>query len=102
MRRAASAAFLAAILSILSVTGIAALGFGNGLTHYPATPARPHVALGPVGVLVRPLDELEPAASLAETARARYGRVDALADVRTAPLPWSQGALVTATAVRWR
>jgi hypothetical protein len=102
MRRTASAALLAAALSTLSVSGIAALGFGWGTPQYPGEPTRAHVDLGTVGVLARPRDELAPAASLAETARAAFGEVDALVEVRAEPLPWGEGALITARAVRWR
>lgn len=102
MHRSISVAFIAAVLSILSVSGIAALGFRGGTPHYPGTPTRAHVALGSVGVLVGAPGDVAPAATLAETARARFGEVDALADIRATPLPSGGGSLVTATALRWR
>lgn len=100
MRSAALAAAFAVILSGWSVGSLAKSG--GRTAHYPATPVRPHVALGSVRVLavpVRPAEER--AVPIAEAARVRYGAVDALANVRLEPLPSGQ-ALVSGTALRWR
>jgi hypothetical protein len=67
---------------------------------YEAVPARPHLALGTVRILAVPEEDAEPV-TLAEAAEALYGRVDALANVRAEPLPYADGALLTALAVRW-
>ncbi len=92
---------LAALVAFaLSATVLAALSAGRGVPHFPATPARAHVILGPVQTLAAPGPDT-PATPLADAARARYGRIDALAQVRTAPLPWSDAALVTGVAIRW-
>jgi hypothetical protein len=99
MRRAPLAAAMAVAVSSAAFAAFAPDG---GLGHYPAAPARPHVALGPVQTLVRaPAGSEDAATPLAEAARARYGRVDAIAGVRTAPLPFADAALATGTAVRW-
>ena len=95
MRIATVAASLAVLIS---ATGIAAVSADRSVPHYPATPARAHSALGPVQILAAPQEE---PATLAEAARARYGDFDALTQVRTTPLPWSDQALVTGTAIRW-
>ncbi len=97
MRIAPLAALVAAALS---ATGLAALTVGRGVSHFPATPARAHQAIGPVTVLARPGAD-EPAMPLAEAARDRYGRIDALAQVRAMPLPWSDAALISGIALRW-
>jgi len=95
MRRAP----IIAILTIaLSGTGLAALTLDRGTPHFPATPARAHVALGPIAV-VTPGNGERPA--LAAAARDRYGRIDGLAAVRRVPLPASDHGMVTATAIRW-
>ncbi len=100
MRIAALAASLAVALS---ATGLAALtsGRGGGVDHYPAVPTRAHIAVGPIQTLVETRDDAEPNISLAAAARARYDRIDALAQVRTEPLPWGDGALLTGIAIRW-
>jgi len=101
MRTAPLAAALAAALSVLSVAAVAGLGHWTGPALFAGTPVRPHIALGPVAVLARP-DPDVPATPLAEAARARYGQVDALADVRVEPLPWSDAALISGIALRWQ
>jgi hypothetical protein len=97
-----TAPLAAAMAVAVSAAALAAVLPAGGLPYYPAAPARPHAVLGPVQALVRlPAAAEEPPATLAEAARARYGRVDALRDVRAAPLPFADAALVTGTAVRW-
>lgn len=98
-------ALAAACAVILSGAGLGALARGAvaGLPLFPATPARAHVALGPVRVLARPVRPGEEVAMpIAEAARARYGRVDGLSRVRVEPLPGGQGGLVAGVAIRWR
>ena len=85
---------------ILSASGLAAVTIGRSAPHFSGAPVRAHTALGPVRVLARAEGDSVPV-PLAVAARARYGRVDALAQVRRAPLPWSDTALVTGIAVRW-
>ena len=94
-----TAPFAAAFVVALCATGLAALTTGGGAAHFPGFPARAHQTLGPVAVLARPGPDAP--VPLAEAARARYGRIDALARVRTEPLPWSDGALISGIAVRW-
>jgi hypothetical protein len=99
MRRAPLAAGMAVALSSAA---FAALAPDGGPRHYPGAPARPHVTLGPVQTLARaPAGSEDPAIPLAEAARARYGRIDAVAHVRSAPLPFGDAALATGVAVRW-
>ncbi len=99
-----TALFAAGMAMILSATGLAAftttLARAPDAPRFAHTPVRAHVALGPVRALARP-DREAGDPDLDEAAQARYGRVDALANVRTEPLPWSGAALVTATAIRW-
>ncbi len=98
MRTAPLAAGLAVVLCVSALAALAPLG---GVPHYSGTPARGHVAFGPVAVLARPEPHAAAATPLAEAARARYGRIDGLARVRTEPLPFGDGAFVTGVAVRW-
>lgn len=105
MRHVALAAACAVILSGAGLGAIArgAVAGGSGLPHFPATPARAHVALGPVQVLARPVRPGEEVATpIAEAARARYGRIDGLSRVRVKPLPGGEGGLVAGVAIRWR
>jgi hypothetical protein len=94
-------ALLAATLAVaLTSAGFAALAPGDGVPQFPATPARTHQTLGPVSVLTHAGPEAE-ANPLAEAARARYGRIDGLARVRTEALPGADCALTTGVAIRW-
>jgi hypothetical protein len=102
MRHMRHASLAAAVAVVLSGAGLGAMTRGGGLPQFPATPARAHVALGEVRVLARPIHEEEPATPIAEAARARYGRVDALVSVRAEPLPGTEGGLVAGVAIRWR
>jgi len=96
-------ALAAALAVAVSSAGVAGLVPSRGVLHYADVPVRPHVALGPVQALARPeADALHPAPSLAEAARARYGRVDAIAGVRAAALPAGEGAVLTGAAIRWK
>lgn len=82
----------------LSATGLAAITLDRGMPQYGAVPARSHVALGPVAVLAPTHADAIP---LAHAARARYGRVDGLAQVHLAPLPGSDRGMIVGTAIRW-
>lgn len=97
MRTEALAATLAAVLC---ATAYAAVTSTSGVHHYPGFPTRGHAILGPVQTLVTTDDDMAPP-TLADAARARYGQVDGLALVRTAPLPFGDGALYTGAAFRW-
>ncbi|MBP7242863.1 hypothetical protein [Amaricoccus sp.] len=98
------AALVAAVAVLLSGAGLGAMTRSGGIGHFPGTPVRAHVVLGPVLVLAHPVHPLEEAATpVAVAARARYGALDALARVRTEPLPGGAGGgLVSAVAIRWR
>ncbi len=96
MKAAVSAAATAAAFAVV----LAVTHAPHSAPLFPETPARPHTALGEVRVLaITPAEE--PTLDITEEARARFGHVDALAQVRTAPLPWSQAALVSGIAIRW-
>jgi hypothetical protein len=94
-------AILAALAAVtLSATGLGALTIGRQVPHFSGVPVRTHTTLGPVRVLAWPEADAAPV-PLAVAARAHYGRIDALAHVRTEPLPWSDAALITGVAIRW-
>lgn len=99
MRTAPLAAGLAVAISSAALAAWAPSG---GLPQFPGTPTRAHVTLGPVQTLVAmPAGTDSPAVPLADMARDRYGRIDALARVRTVALPFADAALVTGVALRW-
>lgn len=95
MRRAQ---IVATLTIALSASGLAALTLDRGTPQFTATPARSHVALGPIAVLAPGEAETVP---LTAAARDRYGRIDGLASVRRIPLPGSDRGMITGTAIRW-
>jgi hypothetical protein len=96
MRIASIAAFLAIALT---TSGLAALTADRGAPQYSATPVRSHVTLGEVRLLIKSAET--DGVTLPDAARLRYGKIDALKNVRTVPLPFGDGAMVTGAAIRW-
>jgi len=95
------AAIAAAVAVAVSASGLTALTTDSGgASLYAGLPTRSHVVLGPVAVLARPGPD-EPALPLADAARGRYGAIDAIGWVRSAPLPSADSALLTGVAIRW-
>ena len=98
---------LAALAAALITSGIGALALTDRTIPVAAdSPARAYHVLGPVAVsadsrsIGSSWTELH-APRLAAAARARYGRIDAIADARHAPLPNGSGAVSTGLAVVW-